>query len=301
MAYETQEVITRESPDIEAYKLGLMDQAKALASSAPVGGLPEFEVAGLDPAQVQAYNQILQNVGNYTPMLEKGIGSLDKATSAISAGQGDFDPTSVSAYMNPYTSDVVDVFNKEALKQNAMLQNQLGLTSSSAGAFGGGRQNIVSAQMAGDVADRTSKATADLLYRGYGDASKMALGAFEGARGRDLAAGKAMAGLGNQFAGIAGLTQDLGFKDAGMLYDMGTKQQAQKQAELDVARKNVIKDQQEPYQRLAFLSDIYQGAPSSTMQYTTAPADPGPSFLNQLVGGGITGASIYNAGKNIFG
>ena len=50
MAYETQEVITRESPDIEAYKLGLMEQAKQLASAPPVGGLPEFEVAGMDQA-----------------------------------------------------------------------------------------------------------------------------------------------------------------------------------------------------------------------------------------------------------
>ena len=294
MAYETQEVITRESPDIEAYKLGLMDQAKALASSAPVGGLPEFEVAGLDPAQVQAYNQILQNVGNYTPMLEKGIGSLDKATSAISAGQGDFDPTSVSAYMNPYTSDVVDVFNKEALKQNAMLQNQLGLTSSSAGAFGGGRQNIVSAQMAGDVADRTGKATADLLYRGYGDAMKSALGAYEGARARDLQAGKQYAGLGNQFAGIAGLTQDLGFKDAGMLYDMGTKQQAQKQLELDAQRKTAMQNIMEPYTRLGFLGDIYQGMPSSQSVYSTSyGSDPG--LFNQLIGGATAGAGIYGA------
>tara|TARA_R100000655_G_scaffold26313_5_gene54204 strand:- start:1053 stop:1958 length:906 start_codon:yes stop_codon:yes gene_type:complete len=300
MAYETTEVIQRESPEVEAYKLSLMEMAKELASKAPKGGIPDFEIAGMDPAQTKAYNQILDNVGNYTTSLDKGIASLDDADVAFKASQGDFDPNTIADFMNPYAPNVIDVYTKEALKQNAMLQNQLGLGSASQNAFGGGRQAIVGAQMAGDVADRTSKATADLLYKGYGDASKMALGAFEGARGRDLAAGKAMAGLGNQFAGIAGLTQDLGFKDAGMLYDMGTKQQAQKQAELDVARKNIMKDQQEPYQRLAFLSDIYQGAPSSTMQYTTAPADPGPSFLNQLVGGGITGASLYGAGKNIF-
>jgi hypothetical protein len=32
---ETQTVIQREAPEIEAYKLGLMEQAKALAESAP--------------------------------------------------------------------------------------------------------------------------------------------------------------------------------------------------------------------------------------------------------------------------
>jgi len=300
MAYETTEVIQRESPEVEAYKLSLMEMAKELASKAPEGGIPDFELADLDPAQTKAYNQIVDNVGNYKTSLDKGIASLDDADIAFKASQGEFDPTSISAFMNPYTSDVVDVYNREARKQNAMLQNQIGLGSASQNAFGGGRDAVVRAQMAGDVADRTSRNTADLLFRGFGDASRLAFDAFEGARGRDLAAGQALAGLGDQFGGIAGLTQDLAFRDADALYNVGTQQQAQKQAELDIARKNIIKDQQEPYQRLAYLSDMYQGAPSSTMQYSTSPVDPGPSFLNQAVGTGITGASVYNAGKNIF-
>ena len=294
MAYETQEVITRESPDIEAYKLGLMEQAKELASAPPVGGLPDYEVADMDQAQLDAYNKIVDNVGNYQDPLDKGIASLDKATSAVSAGQGDFDPSTVTDFMNPYAPNVIDVYTKEALKQNAMLQNQLGLGSSSAGAFGGGRQAIVGAQMAGDVADRTSKATADLLYRGYGDAMKTALGAYEGARARDLQAGQQFAGLGTQFGGIAGLTQDLGFKDAGMLYDMGLKKQAQKQLELDAQRKTSMQNIMEPYTRLGFLGDMYQGMPSSQSVYSTSyGSDPG--FFNQLIGGATAGAGIYGA------
>ena len=51
MAEETQTVIQREAPEIEAYKLGLLEQAKDLTSAPPTGGLPDYEVAGLDQAQ----------------------------------------------------------------------------------------------------------------------------------------------------------------------------------------------------------------------------------------------------------
>ena len=299
MAIETTEVIQRESPEVEAYKLALMEMAKNLASKPPQGGIPDFELAGFDEAQTKAYNQIMNNVGNYQGTLNKGIGSLDEAEKAFQASRGEFDPETISKYFNPFERDVVQTLEKDALKQNAMLLNQGNLGSAGAGAFGGGRNAIMQAQTSADTADRLAGQTADLRYRGYGDASKMALGAFEGARGRDLSAGTALAGLGGQYGGIAGLEQDLNFKDANAMYEMGARKQAQSQAQKDVARKNILQGQQEPYQRLGFLSDIFQGAPSTTMQYTTSPSTA-PSFLNQLVGTGITGLGLYGAGKNIF-
>jgi len=293
MAYETQEVITRESPDIEAYKLGLMEQAKALAGTAPIGGLPDFEVAGMDPAQIQAYNQILAGSG-YEDTLQKGIGSLNEAEKAFKASQGEFDPESISQYFNPFERDVVQTLEKDALNQNAMLLNQANLGSAGAGAFGGGRNAIMQAQTSADTADRLAGQTANLRYKGYGDASRMALGAFEGARGRDLAAGQAFAGLGGQYGGIAGLEQDLFFKDAGSKYDMGAKKQGQTQLELDAKRKTAMQNIMEPYQRLSYLGDIYQGMPSSQNVYSTSyGSDPG--LFNQLIGGATAGAGIYGA------
>ena len=51
MPTETQEVIQRESPDIEAYKLGLMEQAKQLTRPPPTGGLPGITSQGMTSAQ----------------------------------------------------------------------------------------------------------------------------------------------------------------------------------------------------------------------------------------------------------
>ena len=161
MAYETQEVITRESPDIEAYKLGLMEQAKALASAPPIGGMPSYMLAGWDQGQTDAYNQAMGNVGNYKTSLDKGIASLVDADSAFKASRGDFDPTSVEGFMNPFESNVIRHLEKDALKQNAMLLNQANLGSAGAGAFGGGRNAILQAQTSGDTADRLAKQTAN--------------------------------------------------------------------------------------------------------------------------------------------
>ena len=54
MATEYTEVITREAPGIEAYKLGLMELAKNLISAPPAGGLPAYQVAGQNALEQQA-------------------------------------------------------------------------------------------------------------------------------------------------------------------------------------------------------------------------------------------------------
>ena len=50
----TQTVIQREAPDIEALKIGLMEQAKSLTGAEPTGGLPNIQVAEADPLQTAA-------------------------------------------------------------------------------------------------------------------------------------------------------------------------------------------------------------------------------------------------------
>ena len=63
---------------------------------------------------------------------------------------------------------------------------------------------------------------------------------------------------------------------------------------------NISQDIFEPYKRLAFLSDIYQGAPSTT-QAMTRSYSPDPGFMNQLLGAGIGAASAYGMYNRAFG
>jgi hypothetical protein len=72
MATETTEQIVREAPEIEAYKLGLLQSAKALP--APV--LPGYQVAGMSPEQISAMQRGISGIGAYQPYLQAGQQNL---------------------------------------------------------------------------------------------------------------------------------------------------------------------------------------------------------------------------------
>jgi hypothetical protein len=78
MATETTEQIVRESPDIEAYKLGLLQSAKALP--APV--LPGYQVAGMSPEQISAMQRGMEGIGAYQPYLQAGQQNLQAGAAA---------------------------------------------------------------------------------------------------------------------------------------------------------------------------------------------------------------------------
>jgi hypothetical protein len=100
-------------------------------------------------------------------------------------------------------------------------------------------------------------------------------------------------------ADLAGRTQQLGQQEAGFLYDMGSAEQRQRQAELDAARANQAQTYYEPYQQLGFLSDIQRGAPSTQMitsQASTPQASPFQQAAGTVVGGLAAAGGAKQAG-----
>ena len=84
----TTEQIIREAPEVEARKLGLLDTAKSLADQ-PLT-LPEQQVAGLTPEQLQAIQLGQQGIGGYQPFITSalqsqaaGLGTLGQAAQAF--------------------------------------------------------------------------------------------------------------------------------------------------------------------------------------------------------------------------
>ena len=75
--YATQ--ISREAPEIEALKVGLMDEARRLYSQ-PIN-LPAVEATGLSLGQIQAADLARQGIGSYEPYLQAG-------SQAITQGMG---------------------------------------------------------------------------------------------------------------------------------------------------------------------------------------------------------------------
>ena len=89
------ESIVREAPEIEAYKLGLLQSGKTLADT-PLK-LPEQQIAGFSGAEQEAFGRAgeVGGIGGYQALaglgrgtLGSGVGTLDQARGAIGTAQG---------------------------------------------------------------------------------------------------------------------------------------------------------------------------------------------------------------------
>ena len=112
----------------------------------------------------------------------------------------------------------------------------------------------------------------------------------QGARSQ-LQSAQGLAGLGqlgsqlgsrdiDRLLGLGQLTQQFGFVDP------TTQTFVPGQAQIDAARATTLAEQKEPFERVAFASDILRGVPSSQITYTQSPS---PSTLQQIAGLGIAG------------
>jgi hypothetical protein len=83
MALETSEQIVREAPEIEAYKLGLLQSAKQLADQGIE--IPPQMVAEMSGLQIKATELAEAGIGGYQPYLEEAGYTLGDAQQALGA------------------------------------------------------------------------------------------------------------------------------------------------------------------------------------------------------------------------
>ena len=313
---------TRDAPQIEAAKLGLMQTAQdytrfgmnpwdAVAPDAKPGdegygqykytgtdgrydegtlfkdltrqqrategqaNIPEQQVAQFDPMQTRAFQEADRGIGSYQPY-------LDAASQFTTAATQAYDPSQAyKPYMNPYQDEVIGAIEDQFTKA----QNLQAQQATQAGAFGGARQGVQAAELAAQQAQTVGTAQA----QNYGQAQQQAQQQFASQMGRYGEAAKMAAGLGGQQQ-----QQQLG--DIASLMSAGSVQQQRRQQEMDAQYQQGLQQLYEPYQRLGFTSDIYQGMPSSAMAISMGTS-PGSNPLAQTVGAGITGLAGYQAIK----
>jgi hypothetical protein len=111
--------------------------------------------------------------------------------------------------------------------------------------------------------------------------------------------GTQLGNIGTQQSALGQATQQMRTSDVNQLYTLGAEQQKQSQAELDAQRASAMQNATQPYQQLAFQSDIYKGAPSTQMAMTTQNT-PTPSPFQQIAGLGAgilgTAAAVNKSG-----
>ena len=316
--YATQ--FQREAPQIEADKLGLMGTARELTrfgmnpwelsnkdakfgdadfgkykytgTTGPYVGkewddltreqrtqegqvnIPTQQLAGFEPQQQQAFNMASAGIGGFQPYLNQATQYAMDATQA-------YDPMSYQQYMNPYQNEVIAGIESQFDKA----QSAAGLQAAQTGAFGGGREGIQRAALAAQQAQTVGQAQA----QNYGQAQQQAQNQFASQMGRYGEAASQIAGLGGQ-------QQQQQQGDIASLMSAGSVQQQQAQQQLDASYRANLQQLYEPYQRLGFTSDIYQGMPTSAMATSMGTA-PGTNPLAQAVGAGITSLGVSQFGQ----
>lgn len=279
-----QTIIQKESPEIEAYKLGLLQQAKNLVDAPPVGGLPDITSQGMTTAQTDALTAAEQGLGAFQPYLDTGQATLAAGQTALTGAMGAPTQAQLDAYMNPYQQAIGDEITRAFDMQRSQAQQQ----AAAQGAFGGGRAAIQQAEIGRNEAAALAKAQADNFLQ--------AQAAAQAELDRNLATGQALGSLGVQQAGIGELATRLGIADTQNVFQLGEAERAILQAQDEAARQTEMQNIYEPYQRLGFYSDILAGAPTSQQQITMTSA-ANPSLLNQIVGGATSALGLYGAGK----
>ena len=295
--------ILRESPSIEARRLGLADSALALAQSgAPI---PTQQVAGQSGLQQQGAALTEAGIGIYEPYLEQAgytMGDAGQALMDSTAGLADttqmYDPNSAQDFFNPYENAAVQQALMDIQRQGAIQQAQQGSQAVGIGAFGGARQAIQESELTRNILGQQAQTAAQMRQAGYESAAQRSQSAFEAAKNRGqnaaqlgIAGGQALGQLGLQEASLGELSQNLNTNDINNAMRVGTFQQQQQQMGLDAMYNNQMAQYMQPYQQLSYASDILARVPSGSMQR-----------IDQSSGGGSSGAATAaGLGIGLFG
>ena len=370
MTYSTQFV--REAPEIEAYKLDLINEAKELYNQPMT--LPAVEAAALSGTELQGIDFAKQGIGAFEPYIQaasQGVtqgmdltqrgalaaGAIDttaqyqaaqdmmgRAVPVIGQGIGGilgsaqaYDPNQAASYMNPYQQQVTQNALGEMRRQADIAQQGQAARAVGAGAFGGTREGVQRAETERGIQDLMQQRIMQDYANNYAQAQQAAMQGFESQQGRQLAGGQALGQAGMQFAnlgqGIGGLTaqqagvdiskagalgslggqmgslgtqygalgqatQQLGAADTGLLMGLGGLERQNEQAQIDAIRSTQMQESMAPYQQLGFVSDIYRGAPTTSMALTAQTA-PSASPLQTAVGLGVGALSTAAGAKQV--
>lgn len=206
----------------------------------------------------------------------------------------------VSAYMNPYVQNVLDVQKQRATQSFQEQQAGRDDAAIKAGAFGGSRrfvadslaQRDMNQQMQGIEAEGLASAydRATGLYTSDQSRSLQAQMANEDARrlGANLGLDAAKAQM--EFAQTG---QNMGLQRAEALSGVGAKTQQREQAGLDLAYGDFVNQRDWEKNQLATYGNLLAGTPVSP-SVTTTTSEPAPSFLSQLAGVATTGLGIWD-------
>ena len=272
--------------------------------------VPE-QVAGLSPDQIDAINRARESVGVQEPFIQEAgerfrgglenlFGGLGEAESVLrEVGRGQFDPSMIQQFQDPYEQAVVDQVTRDVMeageKQDILARARD--VASGESAFGS-RARLGAEDRARMLGRGLSETLAQIRSGGFQQAQARAMDEFNRQQG-------ALAGLSSGLGSLAQARQRGQIGLGGQLVDLGTQlaqarqsdvasqlgvgnlTQGMQQAQLDVARRNALAQQQATLQQMQSLLPFVQSVPAGFSQTATNFGVP-PSPLQTGLGVGLS-------------
>ena len=281
-----------------------------------IAGYQQFlDQAASDLGQASAAAAAGQGAG--AAALGQAGTAFDAAQQAAVAGQGAganfMGPNAYQQFMGGFTQDVIDPTLQQFDQDAAEAQAQLGLQATQAGAFGGSRLGVESAQLGAQSNLDKAMLQANLLLQGQQSAQQQANVAFgqagqmaaqdvnmlgqAGQAQQQLASGlQGQAGqnvglfgqTGQAQQGLASLQPTLSAGAFGSLGQFGTQQQQQGQAILDTTAQGNQMTAMQPQQGLGFFGNQLTGllgGYQTPNTFTSLPPQQSASPMSMLLSG----------------
>jgi hypothetical protein len=174
-------------------------------------GLLGDAAAGVAPQVQQGIEGLQQGIGLLGDAAAGVAPQVQQAQQALYGATGQFSPSGIGAFMNPYEQAVIDQTMADISRQGDIAQQGVRAQAVGAGAFGGSRQAVAEQELQRNVLEQQARTAGQLRQTGFESASQRAQQAFEQAQGRGLtAAGQAgQLGLAGQ-QGIGQFGQSIG-------------------------------------------------------------------------------------------
>ena len=272
--------------------------------------VPE-RVAGLSPDQIDAINRARESVGVQEPFIQEAgqrfrgglenlFGGLGEAEDVLrEVGRGQFDPSMIQQFQDPFEQAVVDQVTRDVMeageKQDILARARD--VASGESAFGS-RARLSAEDRARMLGRGLSETLAQIRSGGFQQAQARAMDEFNRQQ-------SALAGLSSGLGSLAQARQRGQIGLGGQLFDLGAQlaqarqsdvasqlgvgnlTQGMQQAQLDVARRNALAQQQAPLQQMQSLLPFVQSVPAGFSQTATTFGVP-PSPLQTGLGVGLS-------------
>jgi len=300
--------LTRQAGETDAGFQARQDAARAFTTRQQnLAGIAP-QVAGQTALQQQAQTLAQQGVGSFQPFLQRAeteaqlasglgsaaLGQLGRIGTGATAFQQD-----VSQFMSPYQQQVIDASLAEFDRNKQMQEQRLRDDQAKLGVLGAGRAGVQLAEFGTGAARERALLQAGLLQQGFNQAASQRQQDITNRFGLATAAqglGGFRSNLAQQQAQLGSAQQGLQGTDITRLGQLGSINQAQRQAELDAQREATRMAAFQPQEELNRFADITTGIMGGMRGTgTTTTNVPNPTPLQTALGVGSTLAGIYGA------